>query len=111
MGGGGTIHLGAAHSGIWAALAPMSPAYMGSHDILKDIKVPMMVVTGDKDTVVPVQMVRPFAQKMKEMDAERLEDDVHKEFRLDLCPRCWRTYRRDPLAGLRDRLDGGSEAK
>ncbi len=76
MGGGGTIYLGAEHSGIWAALAPMSPAYMGSHDILNDIKVPMMVVTGDKDTVVPVQMVRPFAQKMKQMEVKHVYKEI-----------------------------------
>ena len=76
MGGGGTIYLGAEHSGIWAALAPMSPAYMGSHDILNDIVVPMMVVTGDKDTVVPVQMVRPFAQKMKQMEVKHVYKEI-----------------------------------
>ncbi|MAT47715.1 MAG: poly(3-hydroxybutyrate) depolymerase [Verrucomicrobiaceae bacterium] len=76
MGGGGTIYLGAEHSGIWAALAPMSPAYMGNHDILEDIKVPMMVVTGDKDTVVPVQMVRPFAQRMKKMEVKHIYKEI-----------------------------------
>jgi poly(3-hydroxybutyrate) depolymerase len=76
MGGGGTIYLGAKHSGIWAALAPMSPAYMGNHDILEDIKVPMMVVTGDKDTVVPVQMVRPFAQRMKQMEVKHIYKEI-----------------------------------
>ena len=76
MGGGGTIYLGAEYSGIWAALAPMSPAYMGNHDILDDIKVPMMVVTGDKDNVVPVQMVRPFAQRMKKMDVKHIYKEI-----------------------------------
>jgi poly(3-hydroxybutyrate) depolymerase len=76
MGGGGTIYLGAEHSGIWAALAPMSPAYMGNHDILEDIKVPMMVVTGDKDNVVPVQMVRPFAQRMKKMEVKHIYKEI-----------------------------------
>ncbi len=76
MGGGGTIYLGGAHPGIWAALAPMSPAYMGSHDILNDIKAPMMVVTGDKDAVVPVSMVRPFAKKMKTMEVEHIYKEI-----------------------------------
>ncbi len=71
---------------------------------------PMEISRSDLDKDLEREMAE-LLQKMKEMDAERLEDDVHKEFRLDLCPRCWRTYRRDPLAGLRDRLDGGSEAK
>ena len=76
MGGGGTIHLGAAYSDIWAALVPMSPAYMGSHDILEKITAPMMVVTGDKDTTVPVQMVRPFARKMKEANAKHIYKEI-----------------------------------
>ena len=76
MGGGGTIHLGAAYSDIWAALVPMSPAYMGSHDILEEIKAPMMVVTGDKDTTVPVQMVRPFARRMKETNSKHVYKEI-----------------------------------
>ena len=76
MGGGGTIHLGAAYSDIWAALVPMSPAYMGSHDILEEIKAPMMVVTGDKDTTVPVQMVCPFARRMKETNAKHVYKEI-----------------------------------
>ena len=76
MGGGGTIHLGAAYSDIWAALVPMSPAYMGSHDILEKIIAPMMVVTGDKDTTVPVQMIRPFARKMKETNAKHVYKEI-----------------------------------
>ena len=76
MGGGGTIYLGAAHSGIWAALAPMSPAYMGSSDILEKIKAPVMIVTGEKDTVVPVQMVRPFVQRMKELKMNHIYKEI-----------------------------------
>ena len=76
MGGGGTIYLGAAHSGIWAGLAPMAPAFMGSSDILNEIKVPMMVIAGEKDTLVPVTMVRPFARKMEEMDAGHIYKEI-----------------------------------
>ena len=76
MGGGGTIHLGAAYSDIWAALVPMSPAYWGGHNILEKITAPMMVVTGDKDTTVPVQMVRPFARKMKEANAKHIYKEI-----------------------------------
>ena len=76
MGGGGTIHLGAAYSDIWAALVPMSPAYMGSSDILEKIIAPMMVVTGDKDTTVPVQMVRPFAKRMKETNTKHVYKEI-----------------------------------
>ena len=76
MGGGGTIHLGATYSDMWAALVPMSPAYMGSHDILEKIIAPMMVVTGDQDTTVPVQMVRPFARRMKETNPKHVYKEI-----------------------------------
>jgi hypothetical protein len=36
----------------------------------------MMVVTGDKDTTVPVQMVRPFARKMKEANAKHIYKEI-----------------------------------
>ena len=38
--------------------------------------------------------------KMAEQDAAELEADVFQEFRYDLCPRCWKRYRADPLRGL-----------
>lgn len=34
-------------------------------------------------------------------DAASLEDEIHKSFRADLCPTCWKRFTRDPLAGLR----------
>jgi len=38
---------------------------------------------------------------MEAMDAETLEDQVHKAFRFDLCPACYAEYIRDPLRGGR----------
>jgi hypothetical protein len=40
-------------------------------------------------------------ETMKGRDPQELEDEVHKEFDLDLCPACWKRYIRDPLGGLR----------
>jgi hypothetical protein len=45
--------------------------------------------------------MRALLARAAEADAEELEADVHREFTFDLCPRCWRRFRRDPLAGLR----------
>ena len=42
--------------------------------------------------------MRALLEKMKSMDAGDLEDQVHKEFELDLCAACQRDYIRDPLA-------------
>ena len=40
---------------------------------------------------------------MKDRDPQSLEEEVYKEFQLDLCAVCWKEYRRDPLAGFRPR--------
>ena len=76
MGGGGTIYLGAEYSDIWAALVPMAPGYTGSFDIIEKIKAPMMVVAGDEDNRVPVQMVRLFAQKMKQASGTHVYKEI-----------------------------------
>ena len=38
---------------------------------------------------------------LEEIDAEAAQDEVHRRFRYDLCPRCWRRFLADPLAALR----------
>lgn len=65
--------------------------------------------------VSPSDLAKDLEKEMRELideassrDAEDLEAEVYQEFKLDLCPRCWRRFRRDPLAGLRDRR-GGAE--
>jgi len=55
-------------------------------------------LAGDLD-----REMRDLIAAMAERDPRELEDEVYKELRLDLCPACWRTFRRDPLAGLRGR--------
>jgi len=68
MGGGGTLHLGIKHPNLWAGLAPVAPAIFRKPDDLEKIKhVPVILVQGDKDNLVPVARVRPWAEKMKEL--------------------------------------------
>ncbi|MEO8308046.1 MAG: prolyl oligopeptidase family serine peptidase [Pseudomonadota bacterium] len=74
MGGAGTYFLAAKHADIWAAVAPVAPAsFMMTPtraDILKKIKdggVPIMVVQGDADTVVPVDNARTWVATMKDL--------------------------------------------
>jgi hypothetical protein len=38
---------------------------------------------------------------LAEVDPEEAQDEVHRSFRYDLCPPCWRRYLKDPLAGAR----------
>ena len=77
MGGGGTLHLGIKHPDLWAGLAPMAPAIFHKPDELEKIKhVPVIMIQGDKDKLVRVELVRPWAEKMKElkMTHEYVED-------------------------------------
>jgi predicted peptidase len=74
MGGAGTYFLASKHADIWAAVAPVAPAaFMMNQnraDILKGIKdggVPILVVQGDADTVVPVTNARMWVATMKDL--------------------------------------------
>ena len=68
MGGGGSFYLGMKYNDLWAALAPMSPAIYSDPDELKAmIKTPVIVVQGDKDTLVPVEGTRRWIAKMQEL--------------------------------------------
>ena len=76
MGGGGTLHLAIKDPSPWAALAPIAPAYyLGPAALVKIKKLPVIMVQGDRDLLVRVTMVRPLAEKMKElkMDVEYIE--------------------------------------
>jgi polyhydroxybutyrate depolymerase len=69
MGGAGTWHLGTKYSDIWAGLAPIAPAAFGQPtdlDKLKDI--PVIVVQGDKDTLVKAAGTRKWVDKLKELN-------------------------------------------
>ncbi len=71
MGGGGTLSVAAAQPEMFAALAPFAPALRNLPDIKGKIaKIPMMVVQGDKDALVPVGMVREFVKAMQEAGAK-----------------------------------------
>ncbi len=54
MGGGGALHMGEQYADIWAAIAPLAPAAFGftwSAD-QKLAKMPMLIMVGDRDTLV-----------------------------------------------------------
>lgn len=76
MGGGGTWHLGLKYPKLWAGLAPIAPAIFRSPDALKTIKdMPVILVQGASDRLVPARVARLWAAKMKElkMDHEYIE--------------------------------------
>jgi predicted peptidase len=74
MGGAGTYYLGSKYSSIWAAIAPIAPAAMGMNNDrekvlqgIKDAKIPMFVIQGDVDEMVPIANTRMWVDTMKEM--------------------------------------------
>ena len=68
MGGGGTWYLGSKYADIWAALAPMAPAIYISPDLLAHAThLPVMVVMGDADQAVDVEVTRQWVAKMEEL--------------------------------------------
>ena len=68
MGGGGTFHLALKHPDLWAALGPIAPAiFRPAGDVAKIKHIPVILVQGDSDKLVKVEMVRPWANKMKEL--------------------------------------------
>lgn len=76
MGGGGTWYLGSKYPQIWAALAPLAPATYTSPDALAPARdLPVIVVMGDADESVDVEVTRRWVAKMAElgMDYEYIE--------------------------------------
>lgn len=74
MGGAGTYFLGAKHADLWAAVAPVAPAAFRMNDyhdeIVQDIAdggAAIIVVHGDADEVVPVDISRTWTATMDEL--------------------------------------------
>jgi poly(3-hydroxybutyrate) depolymerase len=68
MGGGGTLHLAMKHAGIWAAAAALAPAiYSDPTAISAAREVPFMVVMGDADELVDVEVTRRWVEQMREL--------------------------------------------
>lgn len=69
MGGGGTWHLGIKYPDVWAALAPIAPAvFRPATDVEKIKHVPVILVQGDADRLVPVSGARRWAEQMKRLE-------------------------------------------
>ena len=74
MGGAGTLFLGAKHADLWAAIAPVAPASFMMNDTraeilgkIRDAGVPVLLITGDADEVVPPANTRLWAGTLKEL--------------------------------------------
>ena len=73
MGGAGSIYLGVKHASIWAAIGAEAPATAPagltpeSFSLEPAKHIPMIIVQGDMDTLVPVAGARLWIEKMKEL--------------------------------------------
>jgi predicted esterase len=73
MGGAGTIYLGVKHASIWAAIGAEAPATApagltpANYSLEPAKKIPMIIVQGDMDELVPVTGTRLWIDKMKEL--------------------------------------------
>lgn len=74
MGGAGTIYLGAKYAPTWAAIGAEAPADMRMTNTrqetlqkMKDVNLPVIIVQGDVDEMVPVANTRTWVDTMKEM--------------------------------------------
>jgi predicted esterase len=67
MGGAGTLYLAIKYPQRWAAIAALAPAAFAvdREGLSKIPKMPIMLVHGDMDTVVPVTVGRAWAEAMK----------------------------------------------
>ena len=74
MGGAGTLFLASKHADLWAAAAPVAPASFMMNDtranllkVIKDAHLPLMIVQGDADTVVPPANARMWVDTAREL--------------------------------------------
>jgi predicted esterase len=73
MGGAGSIYLGVKYASIWAAVGAEAPATAPagltpeSYSLEAAKNIPMIIVQGDMDTLVPVAGARLWIDKMKEL--------------------------------------------
>ena len=73
MGGAGTIYLGVKHASIWAAIGAEAPATSPAginpinYSLAPAKNVPMIIVQGDMDELVPVAGTRLWIDQMKEL--------------------------------------------
>ncbi len=68
MGGGGTLYLGMKYSHLWAGLGPIAPAiYSNPNQLEKIATMPIIVVQGDEDRLVKVEVTRRWVEMMKRL--------------------------------------------
>ena len=73
MGGAGAIYLGVKHASLWAGIGAIAPAHApagitaANYSLEPAKQIPMIIVQGDADPLVPYAGVRQWIDKMKEL--------------------------------------------
>ena len=73
MGGAGAIYLGVKHAPIWAGIGAIAPAHAPAgifpqnYSLAPAKDIPMIIVQGDQDPLVPVAGVRQWIDQMNEL--------------------------------------------
>ena len=73
MGGAGAIYLGVKHASLWAGIGAIAPAHAPAgifpqnYSLAPAKDIPMIIVQGDQDPLVPVAGVRQWIDQMKEL--------------------------------------------
>jgi poly(3-hydroxybutyrate) depolymerase len=109
MGGGGAWHLGLKYPDLWAGLAPIAPAIgRPASDVAKIKHLPVILVQGEKDHLVRVERVRPWAAEMKRLGMTHEYIEVpggdHVTVAFTTLPRIFAFFdkhRRGPAAGTK----------
>jgi predicted esterase len=68
MGGGGAWYLGIKYPQLWAGLAPVAPAIYTDPVQVETIRhIPVILIQGDADALVPVGIARAWAANMERL--------------------------------------------
>jgi predicted peptidase len=111
MGGAGALFLGSKYPSNWAAIASIAPAaflmqndrkdYLGK---IKNANIPVMIVQGSKDTVVPPENTRTWVDTMKELvmkyEYVELPNGDHGTVISDGMPNILKFFADHPKAGV-----------
>ena len=78
MGGAGSYHLAARHPDVWAGVAVAAPAPLAERidDIARFRHIPVLVLHGDADGTVPVELSRTWVARMRELGMEHVYAEI-----------------------------------
>jgi poly(3-hydroxybutyrate) depolymerase/kynurenine formamidase len=78
MGGAGSYHLAARYADVWAGVAVAAPAPLPERidDLERFRRTPVLVLHGDEDATVPVQLSRTWVARMRELGMEHVYAEI-----------------------------------